>query len=71
MRKTISVRRCATHRMIRKSPTIMAGSYARTAAYKEGLAQLERALRSRLYQTPDRAYVNAGQCAMAMGDKAG
>lgn len=36
--------------------------------YKEGLAQLERALRSRLYQTPERAYVNAGQCAMAMGD---
>ncbi len=36
--------------------------------YKQGLEQLERALRSRLYQTPDRAQVNAAQCAMLMGD---
>lgn len=36
--------------------------------YKDGLPQFERALRNRLYQTPDRAYLNAGQCAMAMGD---
>ncbi|MDQ5907233.1 MAG: type pilus assembly protein PilF, partial [Pseudomonadota bacterium] len=28
----------------------------------------ERALRNRLYQTPDRAYLNAGQCAVSMGD---
>lgn len=36
--------------------------------YKEGMAQFDRALRNRLYQTPDRAYLNAGQCALAMGD---
>ena len=36
--------------------------------YKEGMLQFERALRNRLYQTPDRAYLNAGQCALAMGD---
>lgn len=36
--------------------------------YKEGLPHFERALRNRLYQTPDRAYLNAGQCAMNMGD---
>ena len=36
--------------------------------YKEGLPEFERALRNRLYQTPDRAYLNAGQCAVSMGD---
>ncbi|MCP5268746.1 MAG: type IV pilus biogenesis/stability protein PilW [Zoogloeaceae bacterium] len=37
---------------------------------KEGMPQFERALKNRLYQTPDRAYLNAGQCAMSMGDYA-
>ena len=35
---------------------------------KEAMAQFERALRNRLYQTPERAYLNAGQCAVSMGD---
>ncbi|MBI2306191.1 MAG: type IV pilus biogenesis/stability protein PilW [Rhodocyclales bacterium] len=35
---------------------------------KEAMPHFERALRNRLYQTPDRAYLNAGQCAMNMGD---
>lgn len=35
---------------------------------KEAMPQFERALRNRLYQTPDRAYLNAGQCALGMGD---
>lgn len=39
-----------------------------TGKYKEGLEQLERALRNRLYQTPDRAYMNAAQCAIGMSD---
>lgn len=39
-----------------------------TGKYKEGLEQLERALRNRLYQTPDRANLNAAQCAIGMGD---
>lgn len=34
---------------------------------KEAMPQFERALRNRLYQTPERAHLNAGQCAMAMG----
>jgi type IV pilus assembly protein PilF len=34
---------------------------------KEAMAQFERALRNRLYQTPERAYLNAGQCAVSMG----
>lgn len=34
----------------------------------EGMPHFERALRNRLYQTPDRAYLNAGQCALSMGD---
>ncbi len=34
---------------------------------KEAMPHFERALRNRLYQTPDRAYMNAGQCAMSMG----
>ncbi|MFA7293399.1 MAG: type IV pilus biogenesis/stability protein PilW [Rhodocyclaceae bacterium] len=37
---------------------------------KEGIPHFERALRNRLYQTPDRAYLNAGQCAVSMGDLA-
>ncbi len=37
---------------------------------KEGMPHFERALRNRLYQTPDRAYLNAGQCAVSMGDLA-
>ncbi len=35
---------------------------------KEAMAQFERALRNRLYQTPERAYLNAGQCAVSMGN---
>lgn len=37
---------------------------------KEAMAQFERALRNRLYQTPERAYLSAGQCAVRMGDYA-
>jgi len=39
-----------------------------TGKYKDGMEQLERALRNRLYQTPDRAYLNGAQCAIGMGD---
>jgi len=39
-----------------------------TGKHGEGMAQFERALRNRMYQTPELAYLNAGQCAMAMGD---
>lgn len=39
-----------------------------TGKYKDGLAQIDRALRNRLYQTPDLAYLNAAQCAVGMGD---
>jgi type IV pilus assembly protein PilF len=35
---------------------------------KEAMPHFERALRNRLYQTPERAYLNAGQCAVSMGD---
>lgn len=35
---------------------------------KEAMPHFDRALRNRLYQTPDRAYLNAGQCALTMGD---
>jgi type IV pilus assembly protein PilF len=35
---------------------------------KEAMPHFDRALRNRLYQTPERAYLNAGQCAVAMGD---
>ncbi len=34
---------------------------------EEAMPHFERALRNRLYQTPDRAYLNAGQCAMNLG----
>lgn len=34
---------------------------------EEAMPHFERALRNRLYQTPDRAYMNAGQCAMKLG----
>jgi len=34
---------------------------------EEAIPQFERALRNRMYQTPDRAYLNAGQCLMRMG----
>lgn len=39
-----------------------------TGKFKEGLEQLERALRNRRYLTPYRAYLNAGQCAIGMGN---
>lgn len=35
---------------------------------KEAMPHFERALRNRLYQTPERAYLNAGQCALLLGD---
>jgi type IV pilus assembly protein PilF len=31
------------------------------------VSHFERALRNRLYQTPERAYLNAGECAMKLG----
>jgi len=34
---------------------------------EEAMPQFERALRNRMYQTPDRAYLNAGQCLLRMG----
>lgn len=34
---------------------------------EEAMPHFERALRNRLYQTPDRAHLNAGQCAMGLG----
>lgn len=35
---------------------------------KEGLSSLLRALNNPLYPTPERAYLNAGQCAITLGD---
>lgn len=35
---------------------------------KEGISYLLRAVKAPLYQTPDRAYLNAGQCAVRIGD---
>ncbi len=35
---------------------------------KQGIEYLLKAVRNPLYQTPDRAYLNAGQCAMKIGD---
>jgi len=35
---------------------------------QEAMAHFERALRNRLYQTPERAYLNAGQCSMKLGE---
>lgn len=35
---------------------------------KEGIPHFLRALKNPLYQTPDRAYLNAGQCSLKLGD---
>lgn len=39
-----------------------------TGHEKEGITYLMRALRNPLYETPDRAYLNAGICAVKIGD---
>lgn len=41
-----------------------------TGREKDAIVHFMRAIRNPLYQTPDRAYLNAGQCSQKMGDLA-
>jgi type IV pilus assembly protein PilF len=41
-----------------------------TGRAREGLAELDLVIRDPLYKTPEKALINAGKCAMALGDNA-